>query len=261
VNLPPLIEFHNVSVARGGRVALDGVSLSIAAGEHAAILGPNGSGKSTFIKAITRECYPLLRGPDSYVRIFGRQVWNVFELRSLLGIVTSDLERACSREFTAREIIVSGFFSSVGVWPYYQVTPAMEERTAAVLDLLEIPHLAGRPVGEMSSGETRRVMIARALVHNPRALVLDEPTTSLDLRAARGLRDTLRKIAASGVSLIVVTHHLPDILPEVQRVICLRDGRVVRDGDKEQVLTPDVLECVFGIPVEVVRQDGYYLAW
>lgn len=259
--MAPLIEFQNVSLARGGRTALDGVSLSIAAGEHAAILGPNGSGKSTLIKAITRECYPLLRGPDSFVRIFGRQVWNVFELRSLLGIVTSDLEHACSREFTAREIVVSGFFSSVGVWPYYEVTPAMEERTTAVLDLLEIAHLAGRPVAHMSSGETRRVMIARALVHDPRALILDEPTTSLDLRAARSLRTTLRKIAATGVSLIVVTHHLPDILPEIRRVICLRDGRIIRDGDKEQVLTPASLAQVFGVQVEVVRQDGYYLAW
>ncbi len=256
----PLIEFQNVTLAREGRIVLHGLSFTIGLGEHAAILGPNGSGKSTLIKAITRECYPLLRA-GSCVRIFGQEVWNVFELRSLLGIVSNDLEQACSREFTAREIILSGFFSSIGLWPYYHVTPAMEEKTAAVLDLLEIGHLAGRPVEEMSSGEKRRVLIARALVHDPRALVLDEPTNSLDLRAARGLRSTLRTIAAAGTSLIVVTHHLPDILPEIRRVICLREGRLVRDGDKEQVLTPPALEEVFGVPVEVVRQDGYYHAW
>ncbi len=256
----PLIEFQNVTLAREGRIVLHGLSFTIGLGEHAAILGPNGSGKSTLIKAITRECYPLLRA-GSCVHIFGQEVWNVFELRSLLGIVSNDLEQACSREFTAREIILSGFFSSIGLWPYYHVTPAMEEKTAAVLDLLEIGHLAGRPVEEMSSGEKRRVLIARALVHDPRALVLDEPTNSLDLRAARGLRSTLRTIAAAGTSLIVVTHHLPDILPEIRRVICLREGRLVRDGDKEQVLTPPALEEVFGVPVEVVRQDGYYHAW
>jgi iron complex transport system ATP-binding protein len=105
------------------------------------------------------------------------------------------------------------------------------------------------------------VLIARALVHDPRALVLDEPTTSLDLRAARGLRSTLRRIAASGTSLIVATHHLADIVPEIRRVICLREGQVVRDGDKEQVLTAASLEDIFGVPVEVVRQDGYFHAW
>lgn len=249
-----------MSLARGGRVALDGLTLSIATGEHVAILGPNGSGKSSLIKAITRECYPLRDGADSYVRVFGREVWNVFELRSLLGIVSSDLEHACSREFTAREIVLSGFFSSVGIWPYYEVTAAMRERADEVLELLEITHLAERPVEEMSSGESRRVLIARALVHNPHALVLDEPTNSLDLRAARGLRSTLRKIAAAGTSIIVVTHHLPDILPEIRRVVCLRGGRIIRDGDKEQVLTPESLEEVFGVPVEVVRQDGYFHA-
>jgi iron complex transport system ATP-binding protein len=250
-----------VSLARERRVALKGVSISIGLGEHAAILGPNGSGKSSLIKAITRECYPLQRGPDSFVRIFGQQVWNIFELRSLLGIVSNDLGQACSREFTAREIVLSGFFSSTAICPNHRVTTAMEEKAAAVLDLLEIAHLAERPVEQMSSGESRRVLIARALVHDPRALVLDEPTTSLDLRSARGLRSTLRRIAASGTSLIVATHHLADIVPEIRRVICLREGQVVRDGDKEQVLTAASLEDIFGVPVEVVRQDGYFHAW
>lgn len=250
-----------MTLSREGRIALAGVSFAIGLGEHAAILGPNGSGKSSLIKAITRECYPLRSGPDSFVRIFGREVWNVFELRSLLGIVSNDLGQACSQEFTAREIVLSGFFSSVGIWPHHHVTAAMEEKTAAVLDLLEIGHLAGRPVRAMSSGESRRVLIARALVHDPRALVLDEPANSLDLRAARALRSILQKIAGAGTSLIVVTHHLPDILPEIRRVICLRGGRVVRDGDKERVLTAETLEDLFGVPLEVVRQDGYYHAW
>jgi iron complex transport system ATP-binding protein len=259
--LPPLIEFQNVTLARDCNIALDNVSFAIAVGEHAAILGANGSGKSSLIKAITRECYPLQRGPGSFVRIFGRQVWNLFELRSLLGIVENDLGQACAREFTAREIVLSGFFGSVGIWPHHHVTAAMEEKAESVLDLLEISRLADRPVQEMSSGESRRVLIARALVHDPKALVLDEPASSLDLRAARGLRGILRKIAASGASLIVVTHHLADILPEIRRVICLSDGRVVRDGDKESVLTPESLAEVFGAPVELVRQDGYYYAW
>lgn len=259
--MTPLIEFKNVTVARDRRLALQAVTFSIATGEHAAILGPNGSGKSSLIKAITRECYPLQGGPGSSLRILGRQVWDLFELRSLLGIVSSDLVQTCTREFTAREIVLSGFFGSVGIWPHHRVTEAMEEKTREALDWLEIAHLAGRRVDQMSSGEARRVLIARALVHGPQALVLDEPTNSLDLRAARALRTILRRIAAAGTSLIVVTHHLPDILPEIPRVICLKEGRVVRDGEKARILTPDSLAEVFGAPVDILRQDGFYYAW
>lgn len=124
----PLIELEHVSVMRGETIALNDVSLRIGAGEHVAILGPNGCGKSTLIKVITRECYPLSRaGKDdaSRIRILGRDRWNVFELRSRLGIISSDLMTQCTRDFTGRDIALSGFFSSVGIWPYQEVTDAM----------------------------------------------------------------------------------------------------------------------------------------
>ncbi|MGH9659225.1 MAG: ABC transporter ATP-binding protein, partial [Bryobacteraceae bacterium] len=178
--MTPLLEFHDVSIARGERVALDRIRLVIGAREHVAILGPNGSGKSTLIKAITRECYPLQRD-GARLRILGRDTWDVFDLRSKLGIVSSDLLDACRREFRGLEIVLSGFFSSVGVWPWHEVTPAMRSKAEEALERLEIAHLAGRWVDEMSSGEQRRVMLARALVHAPQALLLDEPTASLDL--------------------------------------------------------------------------------
>ena len=173
---PPLIEFQNVTVYRGDKVALDGITLSIGAGEHVAVLGPNGSGKSSLIKTITRECYPRYSGNGSGLRIFGQECWNVFDLRALLGIVSNDLMQACARDISGREAVLSGFFSSIGIWPNHHVTAAMEKKTGEVLELLEISHLAGRNVDEMSSGEARRILIGRALVHDPKALVLDEPT-------------------------------------------------------------------------------------
>jgi iron complex transport system ATP-binding protein len=257
---PALLAFQRVSVMLGDKRVLHDVSLSIGAGEHVAILGPNGCGKSTLIKTITRECYPL-GAPDSSLSIFGRETWNVFELRPLLGIVSNELMRRCTREITGREMVLSGFFSSIGVQPYHEVTGAMLEKTGQVLELLEVPHLADREMTEMSSGEAHRLLIGRALVHDPLALLLDEPSNSLDFRAALELRDMLRKLAQAGTGILMVTHHLADILPEIDRVILLRGGRVFADGPKSEMLTTERLTELFGLPVEVARRDGYYHLW
>lgn len=254
----PLIDFQNVTIQRGDRVVLDSVTLAIAQGEHVAILGPNGSGKSTLIKAIARELYPRLKDEPWSLRILGRDRWHLFDLRNHLGLVSNDWMQMCTRNYSGHEIVLSGFFGSVGIWPYHEVTADMERKTRDVMDLLEISHLAERPTNEMSSGEARRILIARALVHDPQALVLDEPSTSLDLRATCELRDALRKLAAQGISIIMVTHHLPDIIPEVRRVVLFRDGRVYCDGPKQDVLREGPLGAVFGIPVEVLERGGYY---
>jgi iron complex transport system ATP-binding protein len=256
--LPPLIELNNVTVQREERVALDSVTLSIAQGEHAAIIGPNGSGKSTFIKLISRDLYPVWNGDTSSMRILGEERWRLFDLRNVLGIVSNDWMQMCTCAFAAQEIVLSGFFGSVGVWPYHEVTPAMEEKTREVMDLLEISHLAPRNTLELSSGEAKRILIARALVHDPRALVLDEPSNSLDLHATHELREILRKLAKRGITIVMVTHHLPDIIPEMRRVILIREGRIYRDGPKEAVLDSATLSGLFGIEVEVVERGGYY---
>ena len=193
--------------------------------------------------------------------LFGRERWNIFDLRPLLGLVSNDLMTLCTREITGREAVVSGFFGSIGVQPYQQVTPEIERKAAGILALLDIAHLAERPVDEMSSGEARRVLLARALVHDPRALVLDEPSNSLDVFAQHELREILRKLARSGIGIILVTHHLADIIPEIERVILMRAGRIVADGRKPEVLTAAALADLFGLPVDLARRDGYYHLW
>jgi len=259
-NTPALLDFHRISVMRGERLALDELTLKIQCGEHAAILGPNGSGKSTLIKTITRECYPLIREGSS-MTILGRSRWNVFELRHVMGIVSNDLAASCARDITGLEAALSGFFSSIGICPQHEVTAEMREKAADVLALLEISHLADRYMNEMSSGEAHRVLIGRALVHDPRVLLLDEPSTSLDLFAQQELRSILRKLAASGLGILLVTHQLSDIIPEIERVILMRNGRVFRDGGKAEYLAAPLLTELFGLPVDLTQRDGYYHAW
>jgi iron complex transport system ATP-binding protein len=257
---PALIEFERVSVMRGETLALNDVSLRINSGEHVAILGPNGCGKSTLIKAITRECYPLVR-PESRLRILGHDRWNVTELRKMLGIVSNDLMAACTRDFTGHDIALSGFFSSAGIWPHHEVTPAMRARAEQALEQLEVGHLSDRFTEEMSSGEARRVLLARALVHDPRALVLDEPSTALDLFAQHELRQILSKLAQSGIGIVMVTHHLSDLIPEMERVVLMERGRIAADGPKAEILTATRLSALFGLPLDLSERNGFYNLW
>ena len=254
--LPPLLEFRSVTVEKGQKKLLDSLSVTIDEGEHVAILGPNGAGKSTFIKAIMREYYPL-RGDGVVFRICGRDVWHVTDLRSNFGIVSNELQYIFTREITGRDVVLSGFFSSIGLW-WNEATPAMEKKADEILRFLEIDHLAGRLFTTLSSGEARRFLIGRALVHDPKALILDEPTTSLDLHALHTFRATLRKIAQAGTGIIMVTHMLSDIIPETSRIILMKDGRFCGDGPKAEMLTSERIGDHFGVPVQIREEDGWY---
>jgi len=258
---PPLLEFRNVTVDHGALRGLHDLTLAIHAGEHTAIVGPNGSGKSTLLKVLMRELYPRLLDPPPMVRILGRENWPLFDLRAVLGIVTNELVEKCTKPYPLRETVLSGFFGSIGVWPHHVVTPAMEEKAREVMERLEIADLAEREMTAMSSGEQRRAVIARALVHDPRALVLDEPTNSLDVHATRELRRTMRHLAQAGITIVLVTHHLPDIIPEIERVVCLKRGRLVADGPKGEILNSEALSALFETQVEVMETSGYYHMW
>jgi len=254
----PLLSLHQVTVMRGEHAALQDVTLRVDVAEHLCILGPNGCGKSTLIKTITRECYPLANEGSS-ISILGQERWNIFELRSLLGIVSPDLLAACTSDPTGRDMVLSGFFSSTRIFPHHAPTSELLEKTDAALARLGIGHLAGRPVAQMSSGEAKRTLIARALVHQPQTLLFDEPSNALDIGAQMQLRDTMRDLAISGgLGILLVTHHVSEIIPEIERVVLLREGRIVADGSKQDLLTSEKLSALFSARVQIERRDGYY---
>jgi iron complex transport system ATP-binding protein len=136
----------------------------------------------------------------------------------------------------------------------------MRQRSLAALETVGVAHLANRFLDELSSGEARRVMLARVLVTEPRALVLDEPTTGLDIAARHAFMERVRDIARSGRTIILITHHLEEIVPEIERVVLLRAGRIVGDGPKSRMLAPEPLSHVFDLPVAIERADGYHYA-
>jgi len=255
--VPPLLELENVTVMRGDRAALQNISLRIESGEHVCILGPNGCGKSTLIKTITRECYALVR-ENSAMRIMGRERWDIFELRRHLGIVSPDLLSSCTTHSTGRDVVLSGFFSSTRIFPHQHPDADHVARAEAALQRLQIGHLADRPLVHMSSGEAKRTLLARALVHQPQTLLFDEPSSALDIAAQFQLRETMRELARSGLAILLVTHHVSEIIPEMDRVILLRDGQILIDGPKPDVLTEDNLGKLFGVEVRIHPHHGSF---
>jgi len=257
---PDFLLMRDVSVARGETIVLHNLSLRIANGEHVAILGPNGCGKSTLIKTLTCQCYPIVT-PTTELRLLGRERWDVSQLRIHLGVVSSELPGERTPVTSGLDAVTAGFFSASTLWPNLHVTPPMRERARAALDLMRATHLAERKVGEMSAGEQRRIMIARALVHQPQMLLLDEPSNALDLAAQRELRAALRRVAEQGTGILMVTHHLADILPEIDRVIMMRQGRIFADGPKRERITPENLHALFGVAVTLVQHGEYWHSW
>ncbi len=258
-----MIELDRATVVRGQVKVLHGLSLRIAQGQHTALLGPNGCGKSTFIKLITRELYPLAQGDGSVaVKVLGQNRWQVDRLRSQLGIVTGDLSSnlADMPGLTVEQAVLSGFFASYVVPAFREVTADMRTRVGETLAMTGALSLRERAYAELSAGETRRVLIARALVNRPQAL-LDEPSTGLDLVAREQLVATMRVLAQQGITLVLVTHHIEEIIPEIERVVLLRDGRVLADGTRAELLRSAPLSAVFGGAITVCEQEGRLTAY
>ncbi len=259
---PALIDIHNATIWRGTTRVFDGLTLSIRQHERVAVLGPNGSGKTTLLKTINRELYPVAR-EGSWVRILGRDHWNVWDLRRHIGIVSHDLHQRYRPTTTALEVVVSGFLSSIGVHGILADRVGEEQLAAAreVLQKLGMAAHEATPLKSMSTGQQRRCLLGRALVHRPDTLIFDEPTAGLDLAASFDYLDRVRALARDGRNIVIVTHHLNEIPPEVDRVIVLDEGQVVADGPKSEVVSEELMSRLYRTAIRIAEVDGYYLAY
>ena len=255
----PLIQLDQAHVIRGQVRVLHGLSLAIAQGQHTALLGPNGCGKSSFIKLITRELYPLARGDGQpAVQVLGQSRWQVDRLRSQLGIVSGDLEGSLADQhgLDALAAVISGFFASHVVPAHKLVSEQMRQQALAALAQVGAQALADRPYAQLSAGQRRRVLIARALVNQPTALLLDEPSAGLDVVARQQLLDALSRLARQGITLLLVTHHIEEVIPEIERVLLMRDGHILADGPRDVVLRDGPLSAAFDAPLHIHQHDG-----
>ncbi len=257
-----IADFKNLFVSYGGDDVLHGVSLEVNPLEHTAILGANGSGKSTFIKLFSGEIYPRVLA-QSHKELFGQDRWEVAELRKRLGIITNDFHSYVQKEnpfVTGFELVISSFHSAVGMHQHHKYDQSHSRATLGAMRQMQIEHLNQKPVGKMSTGEIRRCVVARALVHDPSALLLDEPTVGLDIKAQLDFVETIRSLSAEK-TIILITHHVEEIFPEIKRVVLLEGGRIFVQGDRESVMTSENLSKVFGVSLKIsFSPSGYRVA-
>ncbi len=258
----PLIDIRNATIYRGNTRVFDNFDLTIEQHEQVAILGPNGSGKTTLLKVVNREIYPVLRD-DSWVRILGRSTWNVWELRSHIGVVSHDLQARYRDTTSGLDVVLSGYLSSVGIHGILagRIDDAQKMKARQVMHDLGVESLADTPLRNMSTGQQRRCLLGRALVHDPDTLILDEPTAGLDLTASFDYLARIHDLVGKGKNIVVVTHLLNEIPPDIERIVLLREGSIIADGPKEEVLTEENLLTTYGTPIRLARVDGYYLAY
>jgi iron complex transport system ATP-binding protein len=253
------IELRAATVIRGGRTVLKAVDLALRPHENACILGPNGSGKSTIVKLISGELSPLYREPAA-IRLFGEERWELFALRGRLGIVSDSLQATQAADESVMDTILSGFFGGVGLPLRESASPAMVAKAREAAELLGVRSILDRKASELSSGQMRRVLVARALVHDPEMLLLDEPYTSLDIAARHSFGSCVRGLAARGQAIILVTHELSEIPPEIDRVILVKDGKILADGPKSKNLSSELISELFGLSLTVTEEKGHYHA-
>ena len=254
-----IIHFEHVNVAYDEEDVLHDIHLSINEGQHTVILGGNGSGKSTLLKLFSNDLYPRF-SETSVKEVFGKKVWDIWELKKHLGIITNDLHYQFSErapDLNAFEVILSGFYSSFHIYEHQNFSPLHVNKVEEVIDFLQIRHLRNKRISEMSTGELRKCIIARALVHEPKAMILDEPTVGLDIKAQLNFIEMIRKIAKSR-TIILVTHHLEEIFEEISHVVLIKEGRIVAQGEKEAILNDANLSEVFGLSLHVKCEKGRY---
>lgn len=255
-----MIELKNITAFQGDKKVFENFNVHIGHGEKVAILGPNGAGKSTFLKLITREIYPVVKD-DSHIKLFDLERVTIWDLRKQIGLISQDLQEDYTPYTTAIEVILSGFFGAIGQHGHLTPTPEQIEQAEQMLDYVGMGTYRDTHFQRLSTGQKRRLLIGRSLIHKPQALIFDEPSNGLDIKASALLLNIMRDYAKPENSLLLTTHHIGEIIPEIQRVILIKNGKVIADGAKDEVLTSEVLSDLYDTPVKLDKHNDYFHIW
>jgi iron complex transport system ATP-binding protein len=255
-----ILRLSGVSVRRAGRTILGPIDWAVGEGERWVVLGPNGSGKTTLVHVASTYLWPT----TGTVEVLGETIGRVDarELRRRVGYAGAGLEAAIDPNLTALDVVMTARHAALGLsWHHY--TDADRERAAGLLDDIGARGLDDHSFGTLSTGERRRVQIARALMPDPDLLILDEPGASLDLGARETLVRDLGRLAARATprGLVLVTHHVEEIPPGFDHALVLGNGRAVASGPIDASLTSEALSDAFGMQIEVEQSDGRIRAW
>ena len=255
--VPPLFSLRDARVVRAGRTILHVDHFDLAEGEHVALLGPNGAGKSTFIQLLTRETFPL-HHDEPPVRFRGQARPLLSDIKQAFGIVSATMHDQVRVHLPVSDIVCGGIFGTLGLPNHIRAIAAQRDQARDALDRLGIGDLAERDIMTLSTGQVRRVLVARELMSDPRVLIFDEPCTGLDPEGMYHVRNTMRLLAEEGRSIVLVTHYPEDIIPAIQRVLLIKDATVFADGSKAELLTSEEMSALFGVPLIVEEQNGWY---
>ena len=247
----------NINVYIDQKKILSDININLNYGENILILGPNGSGKSTFLKLLNRSIYPVIFSGSSF-KLFNKEDINIWDLRKKIGFLFREMEERVNNGVNLYDLISSGF---TGVFNSRYSKLLSEREKTKINNLINewgLNNIINSNFQSLSDGQKKRALLARAVVYEPNILVLDEPFCNLDLKSNFILNQNLIKLINQSVNIIYVTHNLESILPKTNRVILIKQGKILKDGSPYELINTEILSDLYNIPIKVIEQEGYW---
>ncbi|WP_270171351.1 ABC transporter ATP-binding protein [Paenibacillus sp. SYP-B4298] len=242
-----MIYLNDLYLRREERVILDGVTIQMNPGEHWVILGKNGSGKTTLLEMMTGYMFPS----SGTVEVLGNRYGqcDVREVRKQIGYISQSLIEKLALADRVWEVVATGAFAFLRF--YQEIPQEVQERAYGLLQSMGIGHLAEQSLGTLSQGERKKALLARALMADPKLLILDEPCAGLDLFEREKLLKELNRLSQESMTAVYVTHHIEEIIPLFTHVALIHEGKVAAAGPKREVLTDELLSQAYDVPIQV----------
>jgi iron complex transport system ATP-binding protein len=248
-------EAKNINCFRGDFRVIKDLNLKIANSENVILIGPNGSGKSSLIEVINRNIYPVITN-KSELKIFNKELINIWELRKRISTVNNDIKNRINQNLQVFDLILSGLYGR-----YCYVPNKSDKDLYKVVNIMKdmnISNLSTRKFSFLSDGEKQISLIARALIKKPDILILDEPIANLDYKSKFFVIDKINELSKLNTKILCVTHNISMITSIYDRVIMIKDGKVIADGNQNKVINNKNLKKLYGINVEVANNNGFW---